>query len=837
MSMLHEFLRQLLLLAALAPYALYGVEQGREDDSNVSIIALIHRLADPDVKVKVGATRALGDCGREARAAIPALFDQLDPAGKSARYHYILDAESVVAIVRISPENTDKVIDILFSWLAHSDQLIRWRGAAGFERLGQSASQKLWKSLADPKTPRALMVEVISILSKRNGIDRLAGPRGPDDLRPLAEAVIPTLRTFVREDDRYTSHQALTLLALVVTRDDEIAELFLQALRAKGEWPPSEAALGRALKPDMIPRLAEDLKNPDRQFRIRLLTYIDQLARKSRSERRDRATAETTREERDALEKAARIMARAVPSVVRLVNDSDPSVRWNAARLLGQLGAESEIVVPALLNMVRTDRGRTSLDDFMFSDVWRPSIYFGRGWFTRPISREGYDVRLAALLALGDLGAAANAAVPALIEIVRVEKEPRSRWFAVAALGDIGPAAKAAVPVLVELLKSQEIAEPDREPSEVDGGSIPMRLAAAVALGGIGPGAKAGVPALAHALTDHDQRVCTEAATALGRIGPGAAAAIPILVRLTTEDPEHTASDAAAHALAKIGSAAVPSLIEHVKMGVVIARVRFLTALGEAGPDASSAIPELLHALTDRDEAIRAAAARSLGFVGGSTAATTVIPRLIAALKDSESVVRANAVDGLERIGPRTKDVIPSIASALRDPDQDVRDAAFFALVDFGIQSVPAVLPLLGDADAAASDRAVSVLSELAAAEAQFRPLGETKEQVPGRVRAVRAVLFGALKDPNEHTRARAAQALGEVGDSVVQDLVGALTDPSALVRVGAIRALALVGHGARLAIGDLQKCLNDPDNGVRAAAEAAIREIPKSQPFVGLAR
>ena len=205
--------------------------------------------------------------------------------------------------------------------------------------------------------------------------------------------------------------------------------------------------------------------------------------------------------------------------------------------------------------MLQTDPGRTNLESTLFSEAWAPVQYFAWGWSGRPISREGYEVRFAAILALGDLGAKAVGAVPELVEILRTEKGGRARWFAATALGRIGPAAKDAVPILIEDLRSQEIAERDLFPSQPgDPGPIPIRLAAAVALGGIGPDARVAVPAPAHALLDRDWRVRDEAATALGRIGPDAAAAIPMLVRLACDESESQAGEQATLALAKIGS-------------------------------------------------------------------------------------------------------------------------------------------------------------------------------------------------------------------------------------------------------------------------------------------
>jgi HEAT repeat protein len=61
-------------------------------------------------------------------------------------------------------------------------------------------------------------------------------------------------------------------------------------------------------------------------------------------------------------------------------------------------------------------------------------------------------VRSDAAMALGGIGPAAKAAVPALIEALN-DKGFNVRYWAATSLGQIGPAAKDAVPALIEALK------------------------------------------------------------------------------------------------------------------------------------------------------------------------------------------------------------------------------------------------------------------------------------------------------------------------------------------------------------------------------------------------
>jgi HEAT repeat protein len=129
---------------------------------------------------------------------------------------------------------------------------------------------------------------------------------------------------------------------------------------------------------------------------------------------------------------------------------------------------------------------------------------------------------------------------------------------------------------------------------------------------------KEAVPVYRHILSqDKDVGVRRAAALHLGRLGPEAAAACGELgVALTAEDDE--LSDTAAAALTRIGSKAVPELIEQVSSSVPRARRLAIYSLGVLGAPAKSAIPALKQCLKDPDPEVRQLAEmalRSLLFV------------------------------------------------------------------------------------------------------------------------------------------------------------------------------------------------------------------------------
>jgi len=148
----------------------------------------------------------------------------------------------------------------------------------------------------------------------------------------------------------------------------------------------------------------------------------------------------------------------------------------------------------------------------------------------------------AAYFAFLKLGARAEVAVPALIEIYELKLSPFSQQTTARSLGHIGPAAKSAIPLLIRGLADTNTlvrcdtllaladfhAEPELVvPALTNALNDPngkVRIFACMALWKVGVAAKPAVPALVKALDDSDSSVRGQAALALKQIDPEAAA-------------------------------------------------------------------------------------------------------------------------------------------------------------------------------------------------------------------------------------------------------------------------------------------------------------------------
>jgi HEAT repeat protein/lysophospholipase L1-like esterase len=342
----------------------------------------------------------------------------------------------------------------------------------------------------------------------------------------------------------------------------------------------------------------------------------------------------TVRDEHVPTERAAEVKAPSagapgVPPLARL-RDPDPSIRAATARALGNAGADTASVVPALAHAL-TDR--------------EPAVRAAAAWalggfgaeaspavpqLTDALADETPAVRAGAAHTLGAIGPGARSAASALVPRLGDAAE-EVRWRAEDALARVGPDPASTLPALLPLL-----ADPNG----------PGRGGAASVIARMGPAARSAMPALLAALSDARGAVRWKAAWALGQIGPEARAAVPALTALV-RDP-----DAGWHAI---------------------------DALGAIGPDARSAVPTLRSALRDASSNVRWRAALALSHIG--TEAAAAAPELTALLADPVDNVRLAAVNALSRVAPEEAAIVPPLADALRrDGDSRVRAAAALAL-------------------------------------------------------------------------------------------------------------------------------------------------------------
>ena len=795
-------------------------------EATATVPLLSARLKDADVRVRIAAAVALAQFGAEARVALPDLIAALDEREGIHINNFSVASKAAQALRAIGPEAEVMMFDRLRAMLGSPDAKVREHAAEVSSGLGPALVPRLVQLLNDPTTARVVRTEVLHVLAEECDRGALAHEESPQARGAVLRASTSALRELAHDEEADVRRDARILLSLVEPASEATARRLTDAIR-EGEltdWDADEAL--SALEPEHAGTLISGLSDPDDEVRTASAYALAALAEALPRPGEPPDAEKLSPAEAAAHAQGLRVRSQATDALQHALKDPDTQVRWAAAWGLYVFGTDDRSIT-ALIEMARdrTTRLRPGARLRLASTLGGGNgNYCGSG-------SNGGKLCVAAIQALGGFGDRAAPAVPVLIEAL-ADDDAQTRSIAADVLGEIGPKAKEAVPALIRLLRSKGEASSASCSTGIcvlSARRERLSVPAARALGKIGPNARAAVAPLIEALADPDGTVRYEAVEALGAIGPDAAPAVPALVR-ALDDRDQSRRGKAAEALGQIGAAAVPSLIEVVHRPDPELRCHAITALGGAGPVAAAAISDLVRALADPDEQIRTAAAAGLGQIGHGPEAAVAIPGLIAAQHDSDRVVRQRATAALGEFGTSDARIIPTLAAAMRDRDRPVRFAARESLQAIGMPAFAALRALLREDDHEVRDDAALVLARIADPEHKCSE-NETDEQARGRVKAPRAALLAALKEPDERIRAGASYALGFLGRDLVPELIKTLDDHSPLVRVQAARAMEVIGTGAKAALDTLRARLADPDPEVRRGAATAIDAILKPDP------
>jgi len=222
-----------------------------------------------------------------------------------------------------------------------------------------------------------------------------------------------------------------------------------------------------------------------------------------------------------------------------------------------------------------------------------------------------------------------------------------------------------------------------------------------------------------------------------------------------------------------------------------------------------------LRELTDinASDPIKEDAAIRLGEIGPK--ARRAIPDLIAALKDQDANLRADAITALAEIEP--KEAVPIlIEAAIKDKHGGVRSAAIRMLKKMDPEAaVPALTEALDSDDSGIRRSAIDGLEEIGP---------KASAAVPALIRE--------LKDETENNHYLAAQALEAVGPAAVPALVAALKDDNSVIRERVAGALGRIGPKAAVAVPALIVALKDQNYRVCASAAVSLPDVSGDPSF-----
>ena len=348
------------------------------------------------------------------------------------------------------------------------------------------------------------------------------------------------------------------------------------------------------------------------------------------------------------------------------------------------------------------------------------------------------EVRIQALVALGEIGPVAKSAGPAIVAALENDDFQSVRYAAAYALGKIG---------------ARGVADGTLEQA-VKGGDPFLRMISAWALACINPDdektVRRAVQRVVDGLTSDDAHVRGAAARALADFQGQSVIIAPALVAaLADTDPAVIGN--ALDTLASLGPKVLPAVMRGLKNEDL--RLYAVRIIERFGPEAEEAVPALIELLgekvsSDEDRLLRSHVQFALGVIGPE--AKGAVPLLIESLSSDDDDVRNSACYALAKFGPAAQAAVPALRKDLKSEDEFVRLASVWALLK--------IQP--GDRRTAAS--AVPLLTK-------------------------------ALKHENRIVRAEAAQTLGTLGDlakSAISSLTKSLEDNDPDVRAAAAEAL-----------------------------------------------
>jgi HEAT repeat protein len=448
------------------------------------------------------------------------------------------------------------------------------------------------------------------------------------------------------------------------------------------------------------------------------------------------------------------------------------------------------------------------------------------------LQATGPEDREKAAQELAERGAEAQAAIPALIPLLR--DEDRVRRAAEKALEQIGPPAKGDYSTVigaltdwcpqVRIYAARTVAGLEEVPPNIltmllsasKDTESEVRCYAVIALrnfASAGPHHRnAAVPVLLEMLSDLDDKVHRTVAEALDKLDLRTDQDFEALSRaLKHKNPEVRIRAVGALARGEVSRPVLTALLP--ALGDTELRIRQLAiqTLGKAGPDDKALVyPLLMEALKDKDQVIRSASLAALEKIGPPE--VTKVPDLAAALGNPQAEVRVYAAQALYQLGVEAKGAVPALAEALRDSDRGVVQLAAAALGKIGPEAKPAVPGLIQVAqhtDEGLRRPAVIALAKIGRARGSLRAVIAALDDREAEVResALSALqqfwrvdkedipdLETALKSKRPEVRTFAVTTLGDLGPDAVPALIEALDDTEPEVRKLAVVALDKIG-------------------------------------------
>jgi HEAT repeat protein len=597
---------------------------------------LIAALESEDSGARAGAARALGGMGAQAVAAIPALRANFGHGDLSVRQEAI-DALALIGAAAVAP------VSEALSW---NEPLQRTSAALTLAQLGPLAktSEPALTQLLAKETdagvrgaaltalatvsadPTKCLPVLVAAVKDDSEVIRHAAINAIGGSRALRRPAVAPLAALLKDGNVTVRQRAAHALGRLGPDAADALPALLAATRAAEGDPIFADALAQ-IGPAALPALLKALKESDATNSAWVLRALRGFG------------------------------APAVPLLVEALQQPNPAVRVSAAATLGAMGRDASAAIRPLFSLVTTDDAATQAAVLRALTALRAEPAQLKPTLQQAMKNPAPSVRKAAAAGLAALGETTAIGVDGLVEMLG-DDDAVSRSAAVQALGQMGAKAAPAVPALIARL-----------------GDLSMQMAVMDALGKIGPASTPAVPRLLELSETGANDVKATALTAFAGIGHAAAAALP-QIYAGLRDPSSEVRAPAVLALAGVESdegkiiAALTAAVGDESGRIRRPSAQALTKYRER---ARPAVPGLV-AMLERD-GDRPVALDALKAIGGGT-----VPDWLKALAVKDPKVRVFACESLAKLGPEAKDATARLRELLNGQPQPVQDAARTAL-------------------------------------------------------------------------------------------------------------------------------------------------------------
>ena len=632
-------------------------------EAEPAVLALISAVGDLNEEVQNKSVAALGRIGRAAKDAVPALANLLKD-DDAAKFPAAIDA-----LGSIGPDSMQAKNDLIGFMLGED------------ARLSVLSCRALLRILPELDEERPQIVPIL--IHALSAAEPATRETAIETLGSAGTSAVPHLIKIVEKskEDPERAARAATALGMMGGAAESAVPALTGALDSEKTSIQAAfalSAIGRAASP-AVPKLAKLLGSRNSTLRFAVVRALGEIGP-------------------DAVAGVGELGA--------ALSDAEEEVRREAAQSLGKIGPEARQAIPALIAAL-SDQST----DVKWQAVWALSRMGEKAVGPLTALLDDESLQDAAVVALGDIGAASKPAVPQMVKLlIQPDLSVETQIDIILAFSRIGPAAAEAAPILGQIVGDKEndirayavwalaqirftaatnqlFREMSQNPNHDSDLSIVLPLAvltlnpqndllfeaalnntikllsndssvvrrlAATTLAHVGPRCAGSIPLLVETASDADPQVRTASLSALAAMGADAEEAIPAIIK-GLADPDFTVRYAATHAAGRLGALAkeaLPVLAVNVRNQDPL--LKFFSAWALVRIDSKQAnlsqicTEPLRWGLKSNDNRIRNEAAQGLGLLG--TGAASAVPDLEAISKDDDDAVQKSASEALQRI-------------------------------------------------------------------------------------------------------------------------------------------------------------------------------------------